>query len=138
METYLNTKKRPRDEEKTKQREVKQKIQQPEEKVLNDMLKTFHYLQHETQDNEIKKFIQKETQPNNLSAGHCVEIKFNLSYDYQMSSLVKISRHLLKSLKEAMTKKYSIKILIDGVIRNTYTGETMERRTPFPNHMFQV
>ena len=165
MNTFLTNKKRPRRAEQEIKREVKQRKgetvlnrdenrdenqdkrdedqnrdegrdedqnrdENQEEKHLESL-----YIQDET--SEITQFIQNAM--NNLSAGHCVEIKFNLQYDYQLSSLVKISKHLLSMLNVAMgAKKFSIKILIDGVIRNTYTGETMERQTPFPNHMFQV
>ena len=68
-------------------------------------------------------------------------MKFNIVYDYQLDSLVKISRHLLTLLIDTLNDKkfkFSIKILIDGDIRNTQTGEVLQRQTPFPNHMFQV
>ena len=121
MKTYLQSRKRPREREEVlevKEREEVKEVKEREvkQKEAETIHKELSYIQHQTDEAEIKQFILNAIHADNLNAGHCVEIKFNLQYDYQLTSLVKISRHLLSMLNTAMnSQKYSIKIRISSI-----------------------
>jgi hypothetical protein len=74
-------------------------------------------------EREIKQSIQ------NLSAQHCVEMKFNMKYNFLIDSLQRISRQLLTTLIETVPFAFSFKIILFGDLINTGTGE---RISDFP------